>query len=90
MYFTFSCIFLSQNLEAEEDSDDEKDEVGGLFKVAKKNLRESREKKILQNARDCSIFRVGNVDDWESDMNEVFSDQNSCFIMIKLYYRYYG
>ena len=68
----FLTFVFSRNLEAGEDSDDEKDEVGGLFKVAKNSSRESREKKILQSARDCSIFHVGNIDDWESDVNEVF------------------
>ena len=55
----------------EVDSDEDKEEVGGLFKVAKKTAKETRERKTLQNQRDCSVFHTENVQDWEADVDEV-------------------
>ena len=55
----------------EVDSDEEKDEVGGLFKIAKKNAKHRKEKKVVQNERDCSVFNTENVHEREADVDEV-------------------
>ena len=47
------------------DSDEEEDdEVGGLFKVARrKNMRE-KVNRVTANATDCSRFHIADIRDW--------------------------
>lgn len=67
------CEILTFSILVEEtESDEEADEVGGLFKVAKKAAEENREKKALLNARDCSVFPFETLGTVENDIEEVF------------------
>ncbi len=67
LFLPFTTICLAVE---EVDSDDDKDEIGGLFKVVKKTKR-NEEKKSLLNGRDCSLFLPENIGAWEADMEEV-------------------
>ncbi len=64
-------IYLNSCSVEDADSDDDKDEVGGLFKVASKTAKDKKEKKMTANARDCSLFPAQNIKDWETDLEEV-------------------
>ena len=51
------------------DSEDDDDEVGGLFRIAKRTNEERQVKKVTADALDCSRFAFDSVQDW--DLEEV-------------------
>uniref|UniRef100_A0A8C5R1C7 BMS1 ribosome biosis factor n=1 Tax=Leptobrachium leishanense TaxID=445787 RepID=A0A8C5R1C7_9ANUR len=60
--------------EEEEDKEDGKEELGGLFHVSRPN----KESKRAANALDCSKFIIDNTQDW--DVKEVMNSIRDCFV----------
>ena len=46
------------------DSEEEDDEVGGLFKVARRKDMREKVNRVTANATDCSCFHITDIRDW--------------------------
>ena len=57
--------------EAESEEGGDEDEVGGLFRIAKKSNEQKANQQATANSIDCSVFSVQNMQDW--DLGEVFN-----------------